>query len=995
MPVNFAHPLYLLFLALIPIVFLLARRSLAGLGRGRHRAAVLLRAFLVGCVVLAIAQIQWKDEQDKLEVLFLLDNSRSIPEDLREQALAAIDAARKGMRADRDEASLIVFGKSATIEHELKPTGPARKQINSLVGVDQTNISAALDYALNSFKAGYKKRIVIFTDGNATTGTAREQIEAARERGVVIDVVPLRYNLAREAFIEKVVMPNEVKVGEPYVVRVVVRSLARTRATLELYENRSLVSSRKLSLEPGLRVETFARNLRRTGFFNVRAVLRTEEGGDTIYQNNQAFGFVYVRGQAKVLYIAGLETPEGTEQLRDAMALERINYQLAGPADVPKDANILQQYDAIILDNVPKYELTLGQQLAIESSVKNQGLGLVMIGGPDSFGAGGWEDAPPEKTPVERALPVYMEPKQKTIIPNGALAIIMHSCEFANGNDWGRKVTMKAVDMLSAKDYVGVVYYDMAGSTWRFPMQVARNKRALKAKIKGMEPGDMPNFDPSMRMAINGLVKVKASTKHMIILSDGDPSPPSPGLLKTCRDNKITITTIAIQPHSGKNGPEVALMKRIANATGGKFYYLTGPQLLPKIFIKETKRVARPLIRNIEFIPRVAGSSPVLKGFKDFPKLYGHVLTSPKKRATVVLETPEKEPQPILAHWQYGVGKSAAFTSDASPRWAGDWLEWAGYSNFWGQLIRWVSKDVRDAKFQVSAKVMGDRGKVVVDAVNEDGEFIQALTITGVVSAPTDSETGGKREIKLNLKQTGPGRYEGDFPVDAVGNYTLSLISSKDTEEGPLRDAITTGLVFPYSDEYRRMRSNDALLADISKTTRGRIVEIQKASKEEAAFFDHDLVSDDAMVERWPLLLLLALLLFPVDVFLRRVMLDYAKMWAWAKRQVGLGAGPAAEVAAASTLDRLRARKQELRGRSLEKYQPRGDAVGAEPLGDAPTVLTGDSPGPGAAAPAPEAAKKDDDKGSVSNNMSRLLQAKRRAKREFKDDNENEKTDAE
>ncbi|MDF1661530.1 MAG: VWA domain-containing protein [Planctomycetota bacterium] len=977
MSIAFANPSYLVLLLLIPVIVYFGRRSLAGLDQTRRRLALFVRSLSIIFLVLILAEVQWQDEQDKLEVAFVLDRSRSVPEETRNASLVAFNNINKNM-GRHDLSRLIVFGKDAATEQEINEAGQKIKRIQSLVGTDQTNIAKALDSAINSFSPGVKKRIVLFSDGNQTTGDFTALASRAREKGIVVDVVPLSYKLTKEIFVEKVVLPKNVKLNAPYLIRVVVRSLAKTNAVLELYEGGQRIASRRLALEPGVRVETFTRILTKAGFYNVRALLKPEKDSDELYQNNKAFAYVYAKGESKILYVQGEDLDEKpSPHFKTALANVGINFKTIIPAEMPRDENILQQYDAIILDDVAKYELTLKQQAAIARAVKNMGLGLVMIGGPKSFGAGSWQDPPEgapggdgDRFPVERALPVKMEPKQKTVIPTGALAIVMHSCEFPQGNDWGRKVTMKAIQTLSAKDYVGVVYYGMSGSEWRFPMQKAANKNALKRRIQGMEPGDMPDFDSSMRMAVNGLLKVKVSMRHMIILSDGDPSPPAPGLLKTCRDNKITITTICIQPHGGKQGSEVALMKRIATTTGGKFYYLTGPKALPKIFIKETKRVARPLIRNIEFTPRASLKSPIIKGFNKLPKLYGHVMTAPKATASVILNTPEKDTQPILIAWRYGVGKSVAFTSDVKPRWSGAWIQSPVYSAFWGQLVRWVSKDVEDSTFQVATKVEGDTGKIVVDAVDENGEFIDKLTVKGVVTTPD-----GKEQV-VELEQAAPGRYKGEFKVGEVGNYTISLLS-KDGKDSVAK-AATSGLVFPYSDEFKKTQSNELILTEFAKLTKGRVVTLEEALKGDESFFNHDLNIEESLVPRWEFLMILLMCLFPIDVFIRRVMLDYSKIWSWMR--AFRSSQPKAVESANQTLDRLRARKLALRGQELKKFEPTNEVFGddASVAGGAASESNTNTGSPAKAEP-PKPEEKPADF------TSRLLQAKRRAQKDFED----------
>ena len=57
-------------------------------------------------------------------------------------------------------------------------------------------------------------------------------------------------------------------------------------------------------------------------------------------------------------------------------------------------------------------------------------------------------------------LPVTMDVSQKKVLPKGALAIILHTCEFAEGNTWGKRITKQAIKVLGAQDEVGVLAYD-------------------------------------------------------------------------------------------------------------------------------------------------------------------------------------------------------------------------------------------------------------------------------------------------------------------------------------------------------------------------------------------------------------------------------------------------------------------------------------------------------------------------------------------------------
>jgi Ca-activated chloride channel homolog len=254
----------------------------------------------------------------------------------------------------------------------------------------------------------------------------------------------------------------------------------------------------------------------------------------------------------------------------------------------------------VILDDVPRDAFSDAQMKAVEAAVHDEGIGLCMIGGEHSFGAGDWR-----KTPVEEALPVEMDIKQETVVPNGALVLVMHSCEFPDGNRWGIKICQESIGTLSAKDQVGLIQYgNMGGVEWVFKLQPANNKERLKALAGTMSPGDMPDFDAVFVTALDALKPANAAVKHMILLSDGDPSPPRPEVIAAYKAARITCSTVIICPHGGKNGGEHMFMQRLANELGGKCYYVDEPKDLPKIFQRETQRVARSLIVNADFEPR-------------------------------------------------------------------------------------------------------------------------------------------------------------------------------------------------------------------------------------------------------------------------------------------------------------------------------------------------------------------------------------------------------
>lgn len=980
MPVTFASPEFLLGLLLLPIVVILGRRSLAGLDRFRRRMALGLRVALVTLLVLALAEVEWRDLTQRVEVVYVVDHSRSIPEGKSQEVLELINKSRGRMDPRIDLAKVVVFGREGYNEATLRKEGAALTRYASDIDRDYSNLEEGITRALEALEPNARGRIVLLSDGNPTAGNVKNAIAKAREAGVPIDVVPIEYSYNEEVLVEKVKIPEEAKIGEPFLARVVIHAAEETEAKVHLWRDGALVETRPVTLKRGVNVEKFQLELDEAGFFRVEAVVQiVGKQKDQLFQNNTAHGFVFARGKAQVLYVHDEADPEASEAHNFLLALKaaEIRVKVIPATDFPLKVGELQGFDAVILDDVARPAFSDKQLKNIETAVADMGIGLIMIGGARGFGAGEWRN-----TPVEKALPVEMDIKQEQVIPDGALGLVIHSCEMAEGNAMAINVCQKAVDSLSAKDTVGVLVYGNEGSMWAVKPTKARNKRQIKTKIRNMQVGDMPDFDPIFSLAVNALEKLPSAVKHMIVMSDGDPSQPSASLLKRCRKARITVSTICYFAHGGAQGPSVDLMKRIANVTGGKYYYLDDPKKLPQIFLKESKRVTRSLIVNKTIVPAIRGQSPMLAGFDGFPELTGYVLTEAKPRAEVALTAPDGSP--ILAHWQYGVGKSLAFTSDAKARWATEWVGWDGFQSFWSQAVRWVKKDVQESEFKVSTTLKGDQGQIVVDAISEDGETISGLNVRAKISSPDPKE----ETQEVLLVQQGAGRYVARFPVKKVGTYSVSLLSLDTDEEGKprRRHSVTTGLVVPYSDEFKKLKSDRTFLEELAKAGGGKIVEPEQlAAFEVNPWRREDLGEREALEERWPFALALALLLFFIDVAMRRVALDWDKLIARAKAVVTRKETP-------RTIDRLRERKaqvQQAREETLHKFtaEPGADHGPVEVAG-AGTVggdEGGTQQGSDRPRPKPKPKPKPADGADEGGYTNRLLEAKRRARRELEE----------
>ena len=632
--------------------------------------------------------------------------------------------------------------------------------------------------------------------------------------------------------------------------------------TLRVYQRlksgKRLLQSAEVTLQKGANAFLLPQELRDAGFYEYEATI--ESDADTVVANNEGRSFSVVHGEPTVLYVAG--ESEASTRMEKALRDEGLEVVDVSPGRVPVSLAQFQNFSTVVLSNVSSTDLTTEQLRSMEALVRDLGIGLVMIGGPDSFGAGGYLD-----TPVEDALPVDMDLKQRKVMPRGALVLCLHTCEFADGNAWAREISLAALKVLSAQDLMGATAYMSTnggyGDAWLIPLQPVGDKHYMRIKLNTTSIGDMPSVQPGLRMAYKALKGADAAVKRVIMISDGDPAAPTVGLLNSLKKEKIAVSTVCINPHSPTDQD---MLRWVAEKTGGEFYYVSNPNRLPQIFTKEAAVVKRGLLVEKPFQPKPKDRSELLPApVEELPQLRGYVVTTPKESATVALVSHEGDP--VLAHWRYGLGKSLAFTSDATNRWAPDWLAWEGFDRFWAQAVRWSLRDMAASSFRVETKVRDGQGYVRIDAVDDQGKFVNFLRPRGKVVGPgPDFERGD-----VSLMQTGPGIYEGTFPVSERGVYMLNLTY---TREDGSQGMIPAGLALGYSREYNYNTTNHVLLEELASVGGGRVLGPDDNP------FEHTLEASATATPVWPFLVVIAVCLFPFEIFVRRVVVDFMAVYA-------------------------------------------------------------------------------------------------------------------
>ncbi len=867
-PISFEQPAWLWLLAAIPVLVAVSMRSLAGLDPVRRATALVMRSLVILALALALARIQLVKHNDHVALMFVLDRSRSIPDPLRLAAQEVVkNAAKNGDRDDR--VGVIGFDGEADVDLIPSRAGFDIQDFGWPQEPDRTNPAAGLRLAMAAFPQGFARRIVLVTDGNQNAGDLKEEIETARANGVVVDVLPLQYEHDNEVLFDRITVPAQVSTDTKVPVRMVLKSRKSTKVQVSLWHNDQEVplSENVFDLSGGMRPDPFVVPLELHGGgvhrFDAR-ITPLDPKADSIPENNRATAFTNVEAQGGVLILTQANSNDDQvlfdalrRELRDPARPGESMVQMQSVDQYPIDLERLQQYSAVILSNIAADQFNEEQHRALATYVRHFGGGLIMTGGDQAFGAGGWIGKP-----IEEVSPVTFEVKHKKLLPRGALAIIMHSCEIPRGNYWGEQVAIAAIQTISSLDYIGVIdfSYGMGGPHWEVPLQLATDKPAIIRKVKQMQNGDAPSFEDFMTIVFRDMMKLSGvSQRHVIIISDGDPAAPTPATIKKYVDNKITVSTVGIG--YGSHVVEQTLRK-VANDTGGRFHACRNPKQLPQIFVKEAKVVKRPLIDDRPFQPNLLGSQVTLGiDRSELPPLGGLVLTTPKADISLAINRQGSEGlDPVLAHWNYEAGKMAVFTSGWWPKWGTDWAGWEKFGKFWAQLVRWAMRQKGSADFDIATRVDGNRGHITIEALDKDASYLNFLQIRGKLMTP------GMTEQDLRMRQTGPGQYELDFPLHEHGNYHVYL-----TYTGPndKQGSIHTGVSVPYSPEFRELSANVALLQEAAERTGGRVLDLSADVKK---LFSRDLPPSVSRqpIWRWVVTWLL-IPLFILDVAARRL----------------------------------------------------------------------------------------------------------------------------
>ncbi|MGI8587052.1 MAG: VWA domain-containing protein [Chloroflexia bacterium] len=878
LPVLFTDPWWLAAFALLPPLIVLGlwegrtvRRRRVALGvahasseRWRARAGAILRAAVLACVLLALAGAQLVRSAGPISTVYLVDVSDSMSAADRAAAHAYVQRALDAAGPD-DKNGVVLFALAATVARPLGAAGPLPDFApNGPSGA--TDIAGAMRLGLGLLPAEGARRIVLISDGLETTGKAADTARQAADAGVPVSVVPLHTGAGNEVAVDSAAAPGSVPVGQKFDVKVRVTSTVAEGASIRLFEDGTLLAEREVALVRGGNEFTFLVTAHDEGFHSYRAQVAAVD--DRWAQNNEATAVTVVQSAPRVLIVAG--SPDDGKPLQAALAAAQVNAKLGEAGDLPDTLDGMAAYDSIVLANVTAGSLGDAKMAALQTYVRDLGRGLVMLGGEGSFGAGGYLN-----TPVEAALPVSMDVRANQRQADVALALVidksgsMGRCHCGNSGvyrstsvqesgvakvDIAKQAVLKAAAGLAPTDRISVITFDTQAHAL-VAMQPMSKLPDLSNLISGITAGGNTNLFSGLRAATDSLEATSAKVKHVILLTDGWSNDIAyDDLIAEMRSHQITLSTIA----AGKGASD--LLVDLAQKGGGRYYAAEDESTVPQLFLKETSLAVGAYLVEKPIAPILPRAGPIFAGIdtSKLPTLLGYNSATIRSTSELMLATPDGDP--LLAGWQYGLGRSVAWTSDMKGRWATNWVQWPQFAQFAAQLTSWTLPRQNTSGVESNVQTVGDQARLSVDLRDPTGAPRDGPTPHARVRGPDGLTTD------VVMAEAAPGHYEGTWRADTPGGYQVTVLQPQSLNTNAITS--TTGLVVPYPAEYRLDAPPDIganLLRSLASASGGRELDPTAAVNAPAG------TPLPTRVPAWPFLLTLGLLLFPLDVAVRRV----------------------------------------------------------------------------------------------------------------------------
>ena len=826
MSIEFTRPFFLLGFLLLGLLYGMTWWSLVDSSRGRLWLALFVRSLIVMLLVLSLAGATLLKSTREKAVVLLVNETQALNEEASEKVQTYSNQTS-------GQVSLYSFSLLPQSEHP--------------------DLATATALALAETPPDRVHEWVLLSPENAPNGAPNdaamtETMTAAIPPGVPVSTVPLPGSNRPEVRLIDLRVNTPVRQDEPAFFDVVTYGNHETEAAISVFYGEALLVNETRLLKRGENSfrYPFLPGESRQEFLT--AILETPESAgsaNTLSDGDMIRTLVVVEGPPRVLLLES--RPDTIAALAQVLREQGIELEIRSAEEIPQTPDEWDSFDAVLLSDIPATAFSVQQLEMLRACVRDLGGGLLMLGGENSFGPGGYA-----LSPLEEILPVSSRLEKEKETPSLALALVIDRSGSMGGEklEWAKDAAKSVVELLTASDFLTVIAFDQVPREI-VPIQNVTDPENIETAISTLEAAGGTNLYPALLTAFDRLNQVSAKIKHLIVLTDGyGPPGDFEGIAKQMNNALVTVSTIGIGDANER------LLKSIADGGGGRYYPCGDPEKIPQIFLKETIFVSKTTLREEPFTPVLTTPSEILAGISldTAPPLLGFTATQPKPAGRLILTTETGEP--LLAWGRTGLGITAAWTSDAKNRWAAPWITWDGFGPFWAQLVRSVLRRPLERGAEIEITQLAGQIHVRLDVVDDLDRFVNHAD--GVLNVVTPHFDGGE----FPLHQTAPGRYEGAFPVQEPGGYLIHVALRSGEKQIVAQNRSFT---VRETENVRWSEADNDPLRQLAASTGGRY-----DPNPETLFQP----SQDRFV--WtrvpldPYLLSLAVVLFVLDLFLRR-----------------------------------------------------------------------------------------------------------------------------
>ena len=813
--------------------------------RGRVTLPVVgLRLAMLALVIVALADPVFASSHTRSGTLVVVaDQSASIGANGQAALRARAETLLQGEASGYQAVHLLLFGKNQSAE----------RSDSAALDTGATDIAAALQAARGLIEPG-TGRVVLLSDGGQNRGDAGAIAQELGKANIPVDTITYASSTSADAWVSALEIPATLRVGEEFSAVVTVGSTGPATADLQLSSGETVLAAQSVELVGGEQRVRFTTKATVEGVLRLQAQISAQP--DAELRNNQAAATALVAPPPNILIVQG--QGGGAAPLRVGLREAGVTSSVVDARDLPAQLSSLDQFDGVVLVNVPAGDMSLDQMAALREFVRSEGRGLVVTGGRSSFTLGGYKG-----TPLEDVLPVQMDPPPRPQRADVSLLLIIDRSASMDGVspskfDMAKEAALLATESLRGEDRLGVLAFD-TGTEWTVPFQAVGtglSTAQIQERIGALATGGGTDILSALQAGLPELAVQPGSVHHAVLLTDGrsfsNEYPAYRQLVEQARNQNITLSTIAI----GEDA-DTQLLQNLANWGAGRYYFAATPSDIPRLTLLESE-IARsePQVEG-DFRATQSTPHPLLRDFPTnrIPNLHGYVATTIKPQAELVLKSPEDDP--VLAVWQYGLGRAVAWTPTIDEPWAPNWANWPDYGKFWAQIIRYTLPEPDSGLTQARATLRGDEVQISVDSLQPGGATLDLANTQAVITTPD-----GKQQT-IPLRQTAPGRYAESVRLPSDGAYTIEIMQRKGSEQRQ----VELGYVQPYPAEFLPVRNGAALLQQVSAASGGNVLDpLARNSAPPAPVAPEQ----TAPIGLAPWLLLAAVLLWPLEIATRR-----------------------------------------------------------------------------------------------------------------------------